>query len=137
MDLVKKELLVNNIRLVMELEDVPRVHLNLDELKQAFLNIILNSTQAMPDGGQLRVSARVEKKRVQIIFEDTGHGISKDNLANVLNPFFTTKDPGIGTGLGLSLTHSFIKRAGGELILESEVGVGTTVRVLLPVPRQE
>ena len=132
LDLVKKELLVNNIRLVTELEDLPCVHLNLDELKQAFLNIILNATQAMPGGGLLRIRARREDGRVHLSFEDTGQGISKENLPNVLNPFFTTKEPGMGTGLGLSLTHSFIRRAGGELTLESELGIGTTVRITLP-----
>lgn len=137
LDLVRKELLVNNIRLVTELDDLPVVHLNLDELKQAFLNIILNSTQAMPDGGQLRVSSKLERGKVQISFEDTGQGISKQDLANVLNPFFTTKDPGLGTGLGLSLTHSFIKRAGGDLIIESELDVGTTVRVYLSYSAEE
>ena len=132
LDLVKKELLVNNIRLVTELEDLPCVLLNLDELKQAFLNIILNATQAMPGGGLLRIRSRLEGGRLQISFEDTGQGISKDDLPNVLNPFFTTKEPGMGTGLGLSLTHSFIRRAGGDLTLESELGIGTTVRIYLP-----
>jgi PAS domain S-box-containing protein len=133
LDLVRKELLVNNIRLVTEFEELPPVLLNLDELKQAFLNIILNATQAMPKGGQLRIRTRREGPRVLVDFEDTGVGISKENLPNVLNPFFTTKDPGVGTGLGLSLTHTFIRRAGGDLLLESEPGAGTTVRIHLPV----
>lgn len=135
LDLVKKELLVNNIRLATEFEDVPSVLLNLDELKQAFLNIILNATQAMPDGGALTIRTRLDGARVQVGFEDTGTGISKENLPNVLNPFFTTKDPGVGTGLGLSLTHTFIRRAGGDLVLESEPGIGTKVRILLPISR--
>jgi len=58
-------------------------------------------------------------------------------LPNVLNPFFTTKEPGMGTGLGLSLTHSFIRRAGGDLTLESELGIGTTVRIYLPADADE
>lgn len=133
LDLVKKELLVNNIQLVTELDDVPCVLLNLDELKQAFLNIILNATQAMPDGGALTIRTKLDGARVTVSFEDTGTGISKENLPNVLNPFFTTKDPGVGTGLGLSLTHTFIRRAGGDLVLESEAGAGTTVRIVLPI----
>ncbi len=137
LDLVKKELLVNNIRLVKELGELPIVHLNLDELKQAFLNVILNATQAMPEGGILRIRGQREGHRVHVAFEDSGHGISKENLPNVLNPFFTTKEPGSGTGLGLSLTHSFIRRAGGDLTIESELGRGTTVRILLPVDPSE
>ncbi len=133
LDLMKKELLVNNIRLLTDLADLPLVYLNLDELKQAFLNVILNSTQAMPDGGELTIRSRRESaERVVLEFCDTGCGISKEDLANVFNPFFTTKDPGVGTGLGLSLTHSFIRRAGGDLTIESEPNVGTTVRVFLP-----
>jgi len=136
LDLVKKELLVNNIRLVTEFAELPCVMLNLDELKQGFLNIILNATQAMPEGGLLRIRTRLEGERVLIAFEDTGQGISKENLPNVFNPFFTTKEPGMGTGLGLSLTHSFIRRAGGDLAVESELGIGTTVRIWLPAGQQ-
>jgi PAS domain S-box-containing protein len=136
LDLVKKELLVNNIRLVTEFAELPCVRLNLDELKQGFLNIILNATQAMPEGGLLRIRTRLEGERVLIAFEDTGQGISKENLPNVFNPFFTTKEPGMGTGLGLSLTHSFIRRAGGDLAVESELGIGTTVRIWLPASQQ-
>jgi len=136
LDLVKKELLVNNIRLVTEFAELPCVMLNLDELKQGFLNIILNATQAMPEGGLLRIRTRLEGERVLIAFEDTGQGISKENLPNVFNPFFTTKEPGMGTGLGLSLTHSFIRRAGGDLAVESELGIGTTVRIWLPASQQ-
>ena len=133
LDLMKKELLVNNIRLLTDLAELPTVYLNLDELKQAFLNVILNSTQAMPEGGELTIRSRRESpQQVVIEFCDTGSGISKEDLANVFNPFFTTKDPGVGTGLGLSLTHSFIRRAGGDLTIESELNVGTTVRVFLP-----
>jgi PAS domain S-box-containing protein len=135
LDLVKKELLVNNIRLVTELNDLESLYLNLDELKQAFLNILLNATQAMPEGGILRIRTSLSNGRVHLAFEDSGAGISKQDLPNVLNPFFTTKDPGSGTGLGLSLTHSFIRRAGGDLSLESEEGIGTTVRIWLPATR--
>ncbi len=132
LDLVKKELLVNNIQLETELAALPSLHLNVDELKQAFLNIILNSTQAMPEGGTLRIRSNRDEERIRLSFEDTGQGINKEDMANVLNPFFTTKDPGVGTGLGLSLTHSFIKRAGGDLSIESVPGAGTTVRIYLP-----
>jgi signal transduction histidine kinase len=99
--------------------------------------VILNATQAMPEGGILRIRGQREGHRVHVAFEDSGHGISKENLPNVLNPFFTTKEPGSGTGLGLSLTHSFIRRAGGDLTIESELGRGTTVRILLPVDPSE
>jgi PAS domain S-box-containing protein len=131
-ELVRKELLVNNIQLSTEFSNLPNVNLNLDELKQAFLNIILNATQAMPDGGSLRITSRIDGERIQLCFIDSGDGIRKEDLANVLNPFFTTKDPGVGTGLGLSLTHTFIRRSGGNLSIESEPGSGTTVRIFLP-----
>ncbi|MCB1045574.1 MAG: PAS domain S-box protein [Calditrichaeota bacterium] len=132
LDLVKKELLVNNIRLETELEPLPHVGLNLDEMKQALLNIIINATQAMPDGGTLMIRTRSGNGRILLHFRDTGVGIRKEDLPNVLNPFFTTKDPGQGTGLGLSLTHTIIQRSGGGLKIESEVGRGTEVTIELP-----
>jgi signal transduction histidine kinase len=104
-------------------------------LKQAFLNIILNATQAMPTGGVLRVDTAVEDSFVVIRFSDTGVGISKEQLSDVLNPFYTTKPPGEGTGLGLSLTHSIIQRTGGSLHIGSEQAKGTIVTVKIPLTK--
>ncbi len=136
LDLVTKELLVNNIQLEKDLQPIPPIELNLDEMKQALLNIIINATQAMPDGGTLTIHAGMKGGMALLSFRDTGVGISKEDLPNVLNPFFTTKDPGKGTGLGLSLTHTIIQRSGGSLKIESEVGQGTMVSIELPARKE-
>jgi signal transduction histidine kinase len=135
LDLVQKELLVNDITLETDLTPLSVQMLNLDQLKQAFLNIILNATQAMPTGGVLRVDTAVEDSFVVIRFSDTGVGISKEQLSDVLNPFYTTKPPGEGTGLGLSLTHSIIQRTGGSLHIGSEQAKGTIVTVKIPLTK--
>ncbi|MBC8478118.1 PAS domain S-box protein, partial [bacterium] len=133
LDLVQKELLVNDITLETSFAQLTPLMLNLDQLKQAFLNIILNSTQAMPSGGTLQVSTSILENMIIIRFSDTGVGIPADQISDVLNPFFTTKSPGEGTGLGLSLTHSIIQRTGGSLHVESELEKGTSVTVKIPV----
>jgi len=132
LDLVQKELLVNDISLETDFARLKPLMLNLDQLKQAFLNIILNSTQAMPSGGTLSISTSVVDSMVNIKFGDTGVGISPEEISSVFNPFFTTKSPGEGTGLGLSLTHTIIQRTGGSLHIDSELDKGTVVTVKIP-----
>ncbi len=103
-------------------------------LKQAILNIVLNSLQAMPRGGEIR--ARIEtpeemsKKWVEIILEDTGTGIPAHVLPKVFDPFFTTRAE--GSGLGLSIVHNIVVSHGGSIRIESEEGVGTRVKIRMP-----
>ncbi|MCC6746768.1 MAG: HAMP domain-containing protein [Deltaproteobacteria bacterium] len=107
------------------------------ELQQVFTNLAMNACQAMSDGGTLTVVAeRAGEDRVRISFRDTGQGIPPDVLQRVFDPFFTTKPIGEGTGLGLSIVHGIVKRHRGEIRLRSEVGVGTTVEILLPTGRE-
>lgn len=139
LDLLEKELRVNDIGLALDLKELPALLLNLDEIKQAFLNIILNATQAMPDGGSLKVATRSvsggaggqRKDFVEIVFKDTGVGIPEEALDNVFDPFFTTKES--GTGLGLSLVYSTVKKFGGDITIESRRGKSTTVTLRLPI----
>ncbi len=138
LSLVEKELRVNDISLELNLKQLPAISLNLDEIKQAFLNIILNATQAMPDGGSLKVATKPvpadagkqQKDSVEIVFEDTGVGIPEEALGDVFNPFFTTKES--GTGLGLSLGYSTVKKFGGDITIENRRGKGTIVTLRLP-----
>ena len=108
-------------------------------LQQVFANIILNARKAMQSGGRLSVaSARVEGESddgdvVAISFGDTGCGIADENLVRVFEPFFTTGDAGEGSGLGLSVSYGIVKEHGGDINVESKVGVGSTFTVLLPV----
>ncbi|HKO87291.1 MAG TPA: ATP-binding protein [Burkholderiales bacterium] len=113
------------------------------ELELALLNLALNARDAMPDGGRLRI--RVDPvpadanhpERIVIAFEDTGHGIEPENLNRIFEPFFTTKAAGRGTGLGLAQVRGFCEEAGGSVGVQSIVGAGTTVTMLLPVSQSE
>jgi two-component system sensor histidine kinase HydH len=100
-----------------------------DLLYRAFLNIFLNSIQAMEGGGRLTVSVRGGKESWLVDIEDTGYGISKDNLKRIFNPFFTTKEK--GTGLGLSIVRKIIEGHGGSMAIESSEGQGTRVKIRL------
>ncbi|MBI5634556.1 MAG: HAMP domain-containing protein [Nitrospirae bacterium] len=101
------------------------------QIKQVFLNIILNAVQAMPEGGRLTIATRNTKDGVEITVSDTGIGISEETKQKIFQPFFTTKKD--GTGLGLSISYGIIKEHEGEIVVESEAGRGTTFRILLPV----
>jgi signal transduction histidine kinase len=103
-----------------------------DKLRQAFLNIIINALQATPIGGSVLISTTVhESTTCEIQFHDTGPGMDAATMERMFEPFFTTK-PG-GTGLGLVITKKIIETHGGTLMMESEVGNGTTVIVKLPM----
>lgn len=102
------------------------------ELKQVFLNLIMNAAQAMNGSGTLELDCRQDDSAIIVSVSDTGQGISRENIDKVFNPFFTTKDPGAGTGLGLSIVHHIVTKAGGRVLLESTEGVGSVFRVMLP-----
>jgi signal transduction histidine kinase len=119
------------------LSPLPRIMIDPNSMEQAFLNIVLNAQKAMPKGGTFTVSTRGNphgkngKGEVQILFEDTGVGIPRDNLHRIFNPFFSTRSD--GTGLGLSITKNILEQHGGNIAVESQVNVGTTFTITLPV----
>jgi len=114
--------------------DLRRIHANSGQIRQVFLNIILNAIQAMPDGGELEISTGREvsegREGVMVTIRDTGVGIPKGDLQSIFQPFFTTKEE--GTGLGLAISFGIVKEHGGTIEVESEVLQGTTFRVFLP-----
>ncbi|WP_224240500.1 ATP-binding protein [Hyalangium gracile] len=123
-------------RLVKAYQPVPKVWANEARLGQVFLNLLINAAHAIPEGAadrnEIRVSTRVDEQgRVVAEVRDTGSGIPEEIRARVFEPFFTTKPMGEGTGLGLSICHGIITSLGGELRFDSEVGQGTTFRVVL------
>lgn len=135
--IVKPEMELKNIKLLTKFErNSPKVLANEDQLRQVFLNFIMNSNDAMPEGGNLTISTqRIEmrgKPFIRILFKDTGHGISKENLDHVFDPFFTTKKESKGTGLGLSISYGIIKSHKGEISVNSKEGKETTFIVDLP-----
>jgi two-component system NtrC family sensor kinase len=105
------------------------------QLKQVFLNIILNAVQAMPEGGRLTVSTRNTGGGIEVTVEDTGVGITGEGEKRIFQPFYTTKKD--GTGLGLSISYGIVKEHEGEIFVESKVGDGTTFRIFLPVRGKE
>jgi CheY-like chemotaxis protein len=110
------------------------------EFETALVNLVINARDAMADGGTITVSAHNETLReepnagdyVAVSVEDTGVGIAPDVLGKIFDPFFTTKPIGKGTGLGLSQVHGFAHQAGGTIRVDSELGKGTTITMLLP-----
>ncbi len=116
--------------------DLPRVLGSEGRLGQVFLNLIINAVHAMkpgtPNEHALRVSTRLDQGRVRIDISDTGHGIDPEVMPRIFDPFFTTKPAGIGTGLGLSISHAIVQKMGGEMLVESQPGRGTTFSLLLP-----
>ena len=132
--LVHKELLTNNILFEQDLTLVQKCYVNADELKQVFLNLILNAKNAMPSGGTLKVTTKMaDNEYVETQFSDTGIGIPPENLNKIFDPFFTTDKKGKGTGIGLSIVHSAIKRNNGSIIVKSVEGEGTTFYIRLPI----
>ncbi len=116
---------------------VPNVMANESRLSQVFLNLVVNAAQAIPEGqahhNAIRlVTRRLDPGRVLIEVQDTGSGIPREAQGRIFDPFFTTKPVGVGTGLGLSICHGIITNLGGEISVESELGKGTTFRVVLP-----
>jgi signal transduction histidine kinase/HAMP domain-containing protein len=115
-------------------EDIPETllhpHMDKDRLKQAILNLLTNALAAMPDGGDLWVTAQRVVDGALLTIRDTGQGIPADRLALIFEPFYTTK--GTGTGLGLSITHTIIASHGGRIEVQSQLGEGSEFRVYLP-----
>jgi PAS domain S-box-containing protein len=104
-----------------------------DYLNQVFLNLCVNAIQAMPQGGRLCLGLRVSGNQLQATVGDTGEGISEEHLANIFDPFFSTKPKGEGNGLGLMMSQSIIQEHGGTISVKSALGQGTTFTITLPL----
>ena len=120
---------VNNIKVKINFDDnLPPIVADSLQLQQVFLNIILNAEHAMLDshnGGTLTITTKTADDNIIISFADDGPGIDKECLPKIFNPFFTTKDVGVGSGLGLSICYGIIKAQNGRIYVESELGHGT------------
>ncbi len=116
--------------------DLPQVSLDPVQFEQVLMNLAVNARDAMPNGGDLTIEVKPtpfrESTGVRLSVRDTGVGMSGEVLARIWEPFYTTKELGRGTGLGLATVHGLVHQAGGEITVESTVGVGTVFHVLLP-----
>ncbi|MDD2542118.1 MAG: ATP-binding protein [Desulfuromonadaceae bacterium] len=117
------------------LADLPRLWIDGELFRNCILNFVTNASQAMPDGGTITLGAQLEGRVVKLIFSDQGNGIAPEDIGKIFQPYFTTKD--VGIGLGLAITERIIKEHGGEIEIESTMGSGTTFTVSLPLQPSE
>lgn len=111
---------------------LPIIHADPDQMSQVLLNLVINAVHAMPDGGRLRVGAQSNGDGVALKIADTGCGIPPEHLPKIFESFFTTKEVGKGSGLGLPVVQGIIEEHGGNITVESEIGKGTTFCIRLP-----
>ncbi|MHB0866882.1 MAG: ATP-binding protein [Thermoleophilia bacterium] len=136
--LLRKQAELSNVAVRLRYaEDVPVVYVDVNQMKQVFINILNNALHAMPDGGTITIDIHAEKPDghkplVEVFFTDTGSGIAADKISRVFDPFFTSKDAGEGTGLGLSVSQRIVEEHGGVIEVQSALGVGSTFIIKLP-----
>jgi signal transduction histidine kinase len=139
-EFARYDLTKNQVEIVERYEgSLPQLVGDGNQIQQVFLNLITNAIHAM-DGRSpktLEVEAARQGDRIQVRFRDTGAGIASENLASLFEPFFTTKPSGKGTGLGLFISDEIVRGHGGEIRVESRLGVGSTFTVDLPIVRDK
>jgi two-component system NtrC family sensor kinase len=138
------------VQVTREFAPVPAVRADFGQLRQAFVNVLINACEAMPGGGTLRVLTREvalseagkggplsapgkpgpPSRFAEAVITDTGQGIPPEHLSNIFDPFFSTKEK--GTGLGLSVVYGIVEKHGGKITVESQVGRGTAVTLRFP-----
>ena len=113
--------------------DIPEIECYPQELNQVFMNVLVNAAQAIDKKGTITIRTYQEDQAVCVAITDTGHGMSPEVQARIFEPFYTTKEVGKGTGLGLSMTYNIVRKHGGDLLVDSQVGKGTTFTVRIPI----
>ncbi len=138
LDLVLNSAQLKQIKVIQEFSpDLPRFKADPDQLQQVYINLILNAIQAMADGGTLTLRTALEKGQIKLEVQDTGCGISAENMKKLFTPFFTTKKEVKGVGLGLAVSYGIIQRHNGKILVESKEREGTTFSIFLPVKYAE
>lgn len=131
LNFIEPEAQRQGIKLIRELEPLPEVWVDTSQLKQAFLNLIINANQAMEKGGTLTITAKLIDGQIQIDVKDTGIGIPTERQEKIFDLFYSTKEE--GTGVGLAIVKRVIEGHGGKVTVSSEVGKGTTFSIFLPL----
>lgn len=134
---LQHEFITHSVKLVFEAApNLPKVMASQDHLQGVWLNLLTNALDSLESGpNEIRVTTRQQGNEVRVTVADTGKGIPPDRLSRIFEPFYTTKAPGRGTGLGLSVCHRVIKRHGGRILVDSQINVGTQFTVILPLPQ--
>jgi len=150
LSLLEHRMAIQDVQVTREFAPVPAVRADFGQLRQAFVNVLINACEAMPGGGTLRVLTREASlpetgkggplsatgkpgpptRFAEVLITDTGQGIPPEHLSNIFDPFFSTKEK--GTGLGLSVVYGIVEKHGGRIAVESQVGRGTTVTLRFP-----
>jgi signal transduction histidine kinase len=135
--LVRNQLMLSGIQVEKEVSpEVPSISGDRKSLQQVFLNLFINAIQAMPDGGHLIIRVRSDRDQwLHVDVKDTGQGIDPEHLPHIFDPFYTTKEVGRGTGLGLSVTYGIIEKHGGHIEAHSKKGEGALFSIVLPVKK--
>jgi len=131
-DLMSNDFFKKKIQIIEQYENNSLIaNIDCAQIKQVFFNIIINAMDSMAQGGNIYISAKsINTHQIEITLKDEGCGISEENLKNIFNPFFSTKDE--GTGLGLAICHQIIKNHHGKIEIKSELNQGTSVTIKLP-----
>jgi signal transduction histidine kinase len=138
LELVSHSAQILNIEVRRQLDrSIPKLMADPDQIQQVIINLILNAVQAMPKGGKLTLRTSEEKNQVRIDVEDTGVGISQENMNRLFTPFFTTKKEVKGVGLGLAVSYGIVQRHRGKISVKSKEGEGTIFSVYLPANYEE
>jgi len=138
LDLAAHSAELQSIRVIKELDpSLPKLMADFGQLQQVCTNLILNAIQAMPEGGRLTLRTSADDGQLRIEVQDTGCGISPENMDKLFAPFFTTKEKGKGVGLGLAVTYGIIQRHQGRIEVQSKEGEGTTFTIHLPLYHEE
>jgi two-component system NtrC family sensor kinase len=133
-ELLKRRAGVRNVGITLKTDEtLPQALIDPIELEQVLVNLINNSIDALPDGGEITIKAYAEKDDVHLEVVDNGIGLQAEESERIFEPFYTTKPVGKGTGLGLSVCYGIVQSWGGEIWVESERGKGTTMHVCLPL----
>jgi signal transduction histidine kinase len=121
------------VKLLKDYGELPLTRCYPQLLNQVFMNLLINASHAIEEQGEITIRTNQDGEHVFVIVSDTGCGIPQENLNRLFEPFFTTKGVGKGTGLGLSIANEIIKKHNGEISVESEVGIGSTFTIQLPI----
>lgn len=136
--MVRLAIKTSAVEVIKRFQPIEKIEANVGEIQHIFTNLITNAFQAMEGkGGKLVLSTRSLKDAVEVKVSDDGMGIAQKNLSHIFNPFFTTRKPGEGRGLGLNIVYRIVTKYEGTIDVESKEGFGTTFTIKFPIRRSE